>query len=331
MRASSSVEDLPSSPREQACDTQKTERLLPGAVVEVRSWEQIAATLDENGMLEALPFMPEMLQHCGREFTVTKRLERTCEETEGSMRRIRGTVFLGDLRCDGAAHGGCQKGCRIFWKEAWLKPVDGCADEGNQPRAILSPHSSDSPEQFVCQSTELIRATSPIPPWDLGMYVRDLRARTYSVSQLLRILSFALFLRLRHLVTGKSYRFVEGKQEKTPRLQLDLRSGELVRVRSEQEIVSTLDRQGKNRGLAFTVDMLPFCGHEYRVLRRLETMIQEPSQNLIHMENTVILEGVTCKGCHILRGGCPRDNFHFWREAWLERVSTETRLASEVD
>jgi hypothetical protein len=328
MRPGTLVDDLPGcSPPERACDSQETERLLPGAVVEVRPWEQIAGTLDENGMLESLPFMPEMLQYCGQRFTVSKRLERTCEETEGSMRRIRGAVFLGDLRCDGLAHGGCQKGCRIFWKESWLRPVNSCADSGSlEPSVSLRRCSSKAREQFVCQSTELIRATSPIPPWDLGMYVRDLRARTYSISQLLRVLCFALFLRLRHLVTGKSYRFVEGDQDKTPRVQLDLHPGEFVRVRSKQEIVSTLDKQGKNRGLAFTVDMLPFCGREFRVLRRLEKMIQEPTQKLIRMENTVILDEVTCKGCHILRGGCPRDNFHFWREAWLERVSTETRL-----
>lgn len=329
MRVSPFVDDRPvtSSPA-QARDLQKAERLLPGAVVVVRPWEQIAATLDENGMLDSLPFMPEMLQYCGQQFTVSKRLERTCEETTGTMRRIRGTVFLGELRCDGRAHGGCQKGCRIFWKDAWLRAGNGRQGKEVRPQSSVNPSPSSYavPEQFVCQSTELIRATSPIPPWDLGMYVRDLRAKTYSVSQLLRTLAFAFFLRLRHLLTGRSYRFVEGEQDKTPRLQLDLRPGELVRVRSAAEIVSTLDRQGKNRGLAFTVDMLPFCGREYRVLGRLEQMIQEPTQKLIRMENTVILEGVTCKGCHILRGGCPRDNFHFWREAWLERGSTQSQL-----
>ena len=320
--------ETPARRLEQELDrnSHRTERFLPGTVVEVRHWEEIAATLDQNGTFESLPFMPEMLRYCGRRFTVSKRLERTCEETEGGMRRIRDTVFLEQLRCAGLAHGGCQKGCRIFWKEAWLKPLDSrSASDGERP-AKLFPYSVELHGQFICQSTELILATSPIPPWDLWMYARDLRSRTYSPSQLLRILCFAFFLRLRHLLTGKSYRFVEGRQVKTPSLQLDLHPGELVRVRSEKEIVSTLDQQGKNRGLAFTVDMLPFCGREYRVLRQLDKMIQEPTGKLIGMENTVILEGVTCKGCHILRGGCPRDNFHFWREIWLERVSSEPRF-----
>jgi hypothetical protein len=49
-------------------------------------------------------------------------------------------------------------------------------------------------------------------------------------------------------------------------------------------------------------------------------MIQEESRKLISLKGTVILENVTCDGCHILRGGCPRENFHFWRESWLRRV-----------
>ena len=38
---------------------------------------------------------------------------------------MRDTVYLEDLRCDGSGHGGCQAGCRIYWKEAWLRRVDG--------------------------------------------------------------------------------------------------------------------------------------------------------------------------------------------------------------
>jgi hypothetical protein len=33
-------------------------------------------------------------------------------------------VHLVGVRCDGSAHGGCQAGCLIFWKDAWLRRVD---------------------------------------------------------------------------------------------------------------------------------------------------------------------------------------------------------------
>ena len=48
------------------------EELRVGDIVEVRSEAEILATLDENGRLESLPFMPEMLALCGRRFRVDK-------------------------------------------------------------------------------------------------------------------------------------------------------------------------------------------------------------------------------------------------------------------
>ena len=43
--------------------------LRVGDLVEVRSADEIMATLDERGELENLPFMPEMLKFCGQRLT----------------------------------------------------------------------------------------------------------------------------------------------------------------------------------------------------------------------------------------------------------------------
>jgi hypothetical protein len=102
-----------------------------------------------------------------------------------------------------------------------------------------------------------------------------------------------------------------------------------VKVKTKDEIAATLDVEGKNRGLAFTVEMLPFCGGTFRVLRRLEKMIHEPTRKLINVEDTVILDNVTCDGCHILRGGCPRENYHYWREIWLKRTQAQESVTRE--
>src|SRR3990170_1382741 len=102
------------------------QRLRPGDVVEVRPATEILATLTGDGTLDAVPFMPEMLEYVGRRFMVSKRVEKICDTVAGGgSRRMRDAVFLDDLRCDGSAHGGCQAGCRLYWKEAWLKRVDG--------------------------------------------------------------------------------------------------------------------------------------------------------------------------------------------------------------
>jgi hypothetical protein len=275
-------------------------------------------------MLDSLPFMPEMLEFCGKRFRVSKRIERTCEETEGGMKRMRKTVFLDKLRCDGSAHGGCQKACMIFWREAWLRQVaEGtlnqagpCEDEaGNYPFSCSLPD-----RQYICQSTELIRATTFLSPWDLGSYTRDILAKTYSVRTFARLIAYAWYLRLRHLLTGRSHLVVEGTGKATPAEVLNLQPGEWVQVKSKEEIAATLDRNGMKQGLGFGVEMVKYCDRKFRVLNRLEKTMHDPSRKLIQVTNTVILDGVTCDGCHSVRGGCPRDNYHFWLEAWLRRV-----------
>ena len=47
--------------------------LSAGDWVEIRSKDEILATLDKNGRLDGLPFMPQMFKWCGRQFKVQKR------------------------------------------------------------------------------------------------------------------------------------------------------------------------------------------------------------------------------------------------------------------
>src|SRR5262245_50238144 len=98
--------------------------LKVGDVVEVRSPDEIRATLDENGEFESLPFMPEMLRYCGQRLTVYKVAHKVCDtQTRSGMRRMQNAVHLSGVRCDGAAHDGCQAACLIYWKHAWLRKV----------------------------------------------------------------------------------------------------------------------------------------------------------------------------------------------------------------
>ena len=56
----------------------KRHDLMPGDLVEVSSAAEILSTLDATGTLGKLPFMPEMLAFCGREFRVSRRAFKTC-------------------------------------------------------------------------------------------------------------------------------------------------------------------------------------------------------------------------------------------------------------
>src|SRR5204863_614848 len=112
-------------PRSRGHMRMKTLKLSTGDWVEVRSKEEILRTLDSQGQLDGMPFMPEMFAFCGKRFQVYKRAHKTCDTVFPVRgRRVHDAVHL-ETRCDGQAHGGCQAGCLIFWKEAWLRPLDG--------------------------------------------------------------------------------------------------------------------------------------------------------------------------------------------------------------
>jgi hypothetical protein len=99
---------------------------------------------------------------------------------------------------------------------------------------------------------------------------------------------------------------------------LNLKPGELVQVKSEEEILTTLDENRKNNGLLWMAGMRRFCGKRFRVYKRLERILLECTEEYRQVKNTVLLEGVICDGKEF--HGCDRSCFHFWREVWLRRV-----------
>ena len=317
--------------------------LRVGEIVEVRSEAEILATLDGRGELESLPFMPEMLQFCGRRFRVDKLAVKLCD-TIGStgMYRMPNAVHLEALRCDGQAHGGCQAGCLIYWKEAWLKrippgepgpaPAPGCT-LAMLTAATRRPADPAAPgeERYACQATELLRAAPErIPAWDARQYLQDVRSGNASLLATIRAVAIGLFneyqdfsrrfvprpLRIRD---GRRYPFIEGRLQNTPVQTLELQPGERVRVKRRDEIVSTLDVNNANRGMSFDAEMVGYCGQEARVLRRVERIIDEKSGRMLQLKNPcIVLDDVTCPGSYHRQ--CPRGIYQYWREIWLERL-----------
>jgi len=328
-----------------------------GEVVEVRTKEEILATLDGNGELDALPFMPEMLQFCGKRFKVYRRAVKLCDTINlTGMHRMENAVHLENLRCDGQAHGGCQAGCLLYWKEAWLRRVEPDADyQALEPTlgsesisasdsapitvdTILSATRADSgvaapgQEAYSCQATEMLRA-APVRMawWDPRQYLRDVRAGNASPRAMVRYLIIMLFNKFqtanRRFLPGlplihgaKMYPFVDGELTRTPTDTLNLQPGELVEVKSKEEIFRTLDKNNKNRGLLFDVEMVRYCGQPGRVLKRVEYILDEKTGKMIHFSTPcVVLEGVFCRS-EYWGGHCPRSIHHYWREIWLKRV-----------
>jgi hypothetical protein len=329
-------------------------QLRRGDWVEVRAAAEILATLDEHGALDGLPFMPEMLAFCGRRFPVRSRADSTCDTVSATgMRRMDNTVHLATLRCDGSAHGGCQAGCLLFWKEAWLRPISNtespaASNNGaphNSPSTNGSPtngspttsrdpawlalhaiqsHPTDPEIRYRCQATELKKASRPLPWWQPGQYLRDIFVNRESPVAVIRGFLGATLNKLTRRFLGRGFPNVAGPLKHTPTEELNLQPGDWVVVKSREEIVATLDKSGRNRGLVFDGEMLPYCGQRFRVLHRVERMLEESTGRMLKPRGaSVILENVYCTSR--FRRICPRAIYSYWREIWLRRVPAPTQ------
>ena len=86
--------------------------LRVGDWVQVREHDEILQTLDANGRLQELPFMPEMLPYSGKRFQVRRRIHKLCDTVWSTGgRELPDAVLLDDLRCHGADYGGCEMRC----------------------------------------------------------------------------------------------------------------------------------------------------------------------------------------------------------------------------
>ena len=345
-------------------------RFRAGELVEVRTKEEILATLDQDGRIAGMPFMPEMLQFCGRQVRVGAVAHKTCETAQMlyESRRLDRTVHLDGLRCDGSAHGGCQAECLLFWRDEWLKPVtgnagapvgagapnarlDGCSEE-QLVRATRAVDSDDPGRtRYSCQATLVTSASRPLAWWNPRQYLLDVTTGNHSAAHTLRVVFLAsLRWTLKRLPVG--YRLFKAFHDRmhlalsgrgapswngripdgqpTPTARLDLAPGELVRIRTQAEIETTINTKSRNRGLGFDPEeMAPYCGRVVPVHKAVTRIIEEHTGRMIQMkEPCIMLEGVLCRAesarCRL---NCPRAIPPYWREIWLERVNAPTSVA----
>jgi hypothetical protein len=190
--------------------------LKAGDWVEVRSREEILATLDENGCLENLPFMPEMFAFCGQRLRVYKRAHKTCDTVNDYKgRRMKEAVHLEGVRCDGQSHGGCEASCLIYWKTAWLRKLEP-TDLDSKPRQdaarenrkgevrhcteanalafVRKRAANDSEPVYVCQATQVPAATEPLPWWELRQYVEDYTSGNVKLGRMAKSFVYMTYL-----------------------------------------------------------------------------------------------------------------------------------------
>lgn len=359
--------------------TLRNRKFRVGDWVEVRSKEEILRTLDSNGQLNGMPFMPEMFAFCGKRFQVYKRAHKTCDTAFPVRgRRVDNAIHL-DTRCDGSGHGGCQASCLIFWKDTWLKSVsggnakdsdaDGHTERRDKVGAVVSGCTESTVIEraqtvdkisgvitYVCQATQLPYATRDLEWWDVRQYVEDYSSGNVGLSRIISGAAYFLYYAISKIgVGGRSLRRFYDKfhplwkgtpfprktgtipdGEPTPIKILNLQPGELVQIKSHDEILKTLNFSSRNRGLYWDAEEVPYCGKIYRVLKRVTKIINERTGVMQEMKTPcVILDSVICESryseCRLF---CPRSIYSYWREIWLERVApgtSESKLQDNGD
>ena len=202
----------------------------------------------------------------------------------------------------------------------------------------------DREPRYVCQATELHAFSTPLKWWDARQYIEDYRSGNTSAIVMLRTFVYVTFYfgslahryrlgrparwlygTLMKIVGGSPMRRTRGRlppDQPTPRSDLNLMPGDLVRVKSFEQILDTISVNNSNRGLWFDAEMVMFCGKIHRVQTRVEKFIDESSGRMKTLKTpAVILEGAYCRSCYSeQRFFCPRGIFAWWREVWLEKV-----------
>jgi hypothetical protein len=235
----------------------------------------------------------------------------------------------------------------IFWKEAWLTRVDGPHENRDDLSSVVLAESSTDTSAAVarlqqqtqrtggepdgnryrCQATDLFDATRDVrrrERWNPLFYYRDVASGNVSFLELIWYGAFAAINAFSLRWFKRRYPLVRGSSgPKTPHEELGLQTGELVTVRSKEEILRTLNSRLRNRGLLFDVEMTPYCENgTYRVLKRVQKIVDEKTGKMITMPNPcLILDGVVCGGkLSMNRMFCPRSIYPYWREIWLRRA-----------
>jgi hypothetical protein len=332
----------------------KLSRYKANDTVVIRSKEEILATLDENGCIDNMPFMPEMLQFCGKERPVWAVAHKTCDTVNKTGgRSLDRMVHLRESLCDGSAHGGCEAECNLFWNDAWLKPANGPAPPLQRGVGITEQRLHELTQsrqkgangaiRYVCQATQIPYSTRLLPWWHVRQYWIDIRTRNYPLGFVVRTLLMAAARQLQkipfayrvfrgisdavhRLFTRQPTPRAEGAipaGQKTPIQQLDLQPGEWVRIKPAAEIAATLNVNNKNRGMWFDNGQVPNCGRTLQVHRRVSRLIDERTGEMLTMQTPCItLHGTLCNPEFAEnRLLCPRNIPAYWREIWLERAA----------
>ncbi len=98
--------------------------LQVGEWVQVKSADEIRATLGPDSKNRGLLFDPEMVKFCGERHQVERRVLRLIDEPSGKMIEMKyPCIVLRDAQCRGECtprRYACPRGIDSYWREIWL-------------------------------------------------------------------------------------------------------------------------------------------------------------------------------------------------------------------
>jgi hypothetical protein len=98
---------------------------------------------------------------------------------------------------------------------------------------------------------------------------------------------------------------------------MKFRAGDWIVVKSQDDILSSLDRSGELGALPLMAEMLQYCGQRLQVSavahKTCDTMNKSGGRRV---ENAVHLKGIRCNGS--AHGGCQAGCLIFWKMDWLK-------------
>lgn len=107
----------------------ETLNLQPGEWVEVKSPEEIMQTITTNGFNRGMRYDMEMLKYSGKRYRVQMRVSKIVHEQTGKMVYMKNPcIQLEDVYCRAECTSerlGCPRGSNTYWREIWLKRVEG--------------------------------------------------------------------------------------------------------------------------------------------------------------------------------------------------------------
>jgi hypothetical protein len=221
----------------------------------------------------------------------------------------------------------------------------GCAED--DILRATSVEDAAGEKVYQCQAVRLPDFTTALPWWRVDQYVMDYTTGNVTLRQLFNGFVYStyctatrayfqtigrpgrwLYDRFQSLRGGIPYPRHRGKLlpgERTPIRALHLQPGEMVRVKSYDEILATLNSSNSHRGLFFDAELVPYCGGTYRVRASVNKFIDEKTGKMRLMKTAaVMLENVWCRSRYSNhRMFCPRSIYSWWREEWLDRVDND--------